>query len=252
MVSSVIGQPWFTVHNSCPSGSDYIDKFEEERIQVSDVARFIMYSSDFKASSKWKALEIGRATTEELTGKDGATTSEVFEGIRRGGGELLPASAACAVRLAYADQPEEGVMVAMQPIADGLGAPSIFELVPAGFRGGLRTGYGYTYQQWNGSHLWIFLRPNQTKEKEMLQTEEKSLDSYDFPVYGTQGGGLVRQQGNDFIFVELHESLKYTGLKLGDKMPPEWDMIPANELARAEVAKESGDLLDDDDFWIDY
>ena len=51
---------------------------------------------------------------------------------------------------------------------------------------------------------------------------------YDYPVYGTQGGGLVREVGGIFIFVEKPDC---PGLDVGDKMPGEWGIAPANQLA---------------------
>ena len=60
-----------------------------------------------------------------------------------------------------------------------------------------------------------------------------SEKSYNFPVWGTQGGGLVREveRGRDkYIFVEAPESCH--GLTVGDYMPDEWGIIPTNELAR--------------------
>jgi hypothetical protein len=59
-----------------------------------------------------------------------------------------------------------------------------------------------------------------------------STKSYDYPVYGTQGGGLVRSVGQTYIFVEKPDC---PGLDVGDKMPEEWGVIPANEQARREV-----------------
>ncbi len=82
----------------------------------------------------------------------------------------------------------------------------------------------------------------------MLRTEEKPLESYDFPVYGTQGGGLVRQQGDGFIFVEVDKNLHHMGLNVGDKLPHEWDMIPANEAARQEMEREDP-LNFEEDMW---
>lgn len=58
---------------------------------------------------------------------------------------------------------------------------------------------------------------------------------YQFPVYGTQGGGLVRETGGKFIFIEKPNC---PGLDVGDEMPKEWDYQPANKFARQEVVKE--------------
>ena len=52
---------------------------------------------------------------------------------------------------------------------------------------------------------------------------------YRYAVWGTQGGGLVREVQGTFIFVEKPQC---PGLDVGDEMPQEWDIIPANQQAR--------------------
>ena len=52
---------------------------------------------------------------------------------------------------------------------------------------------------------------------------------YDFPVYGTQGGGLVREIGGRYIFVTVPDC---DGLAVGDELPEQWSIVPANESAR--------------------
>lgn len=59
---------------------------------------------------------------------------------------------------------------------------------------------------------------------------------FNFPVFGTQGGGLVRPASNGYIFVEKPDC---PGLDVGDKMPPEWGIVPANSLANQEAYSES-------------
>ncbi len=57
------------------------------------------------------------------------------------------------------------------------------------------------------------------------------MKRYDFPVWTTQGGGLVRWDGSSFVFVEPPTS---PGLlfSVGDRMPDQWSVFPANGLAR--------------------
>lgn len=59
--------------------------------------------------------------------------------------------------------------------------------------------------------------------------------TYRFPVWGTQGGGLVREVGGKYIFVEKPNC---PGLDVGDELPEMWDLIPANSMAREADAKE--------------
>ncbi len=73
--------------------------------------------------------------------------------------------------------------------------------------------------------------------------EQKKLEAYPFPVFGTQGGGLVREVSqNPFVygFVEAPEGCP--SLQVGDTMPSEWDIAPANQAAR--------DLLYEEQFGV--
>lgn len=61
--------------------------------------------------------------------------------------------------------------------------------------------------------------------------------TYRFPVWGTQGGGLVREVHGTYVFVKKPDC---PGLDVGDEMPEEWGVIPANAAARREVEAEFG------------
>jgi len=52
---------------------------------------------------------------------------------------------------------------------------------------------------------------------------------YKYPVWATQGGGLVREVNGTFIFVTKPD---HHDLGVGDEMPNEWGIEPANQLAR--------------------
>ncbi len=62
---------------------------------------------------------------------------------------------------------------------------------------------------------------------------------YRYPVWGTQGGGLVREVGGKFIFVEKPDC---PGLDVGDEMPAEWGIASANEHARLEMRRDEFDF----------
>ncbi len=66
---------------------------------------------------------------------------------------------------------------------------------------------------------------------------------YDFLVWGTQGGGLVREVNGTFVFVEKPDC---PGLDVGDEMPEEWGIIPANEQAQAEMIPDDQAAFDAD------
>ncbi len=62
---------------------------------------------------------------------------------------------------------------------------------------------------------------------------------YPFAVWGTQGGGLVRLINNHYVFVEKPDC---PGLDVGDELPREWDIAPANQYAHD---------ADNDDYFIE-
>jgi hypothetical protein len=65
------------------------------------------------------------------------------------------------------------------------------------------------------------------------------MKHYKFPVYGTQGGGLAREVNGKYIFVEKPDC---PGLDIGDEVPEQWDLIPANQSAKdSEEFARSGD-----------
>ncbi|PIQ67349.1 hypothetical protein COY25_01345 [Candidatus Uhrbacteria bacterium CG_4_10_14_0_2_um_filter_41_7] len=76
------------------------------------------------------------------------------------------------------------------------------------------------------------------KEKDIPlkpEKEDKTMErQYNYPVWGTQGGGLVREVNGTYIFVEKPDC---PGLDVGDEMPEMWGIIPANQQARADMDK---------------
>lgn len=73
---------------------------------------------------------------------------------------------------------------------------------------------------------------------------ERLTSSYPFPVYGIQGGGLVKEVAPDlYQFVEAPESCP--GLEVGDFMPKEWGIASVNEAARQVEFNEESDWSDE-------
>ena len=60
--------------------------------------------------------------------------------------------------------------------------------------------------------------------------------TYDFSVWGTQGGGLVRAEGGGYVFVEKPDC---PGFDVGDRMPEKWSTVPVNEHARNQSADQA-------------
>ena len=62
----------------------------------------------------------------------------------------------------------------------------------------------------------------------MAQTKKVTCD---FPIFSTNGGGLVRQVGKTDTYVFVEEPDPSTNLHVGDTMPEEWGLAPANQAA---------------------
>lgn len=62
--------------------------------------------------------------------------------------------------------------------------------------------------------------------------DREQLESKPYPIYATQGGGLVRPCMGGYIFIEVPPN--QPSLDIGSQMPIEWDLIPANHAARLE------------------
>ncbi|MDP3954364.1 MAG: hypothetical protein Q8Q06_03020 [bacterium] len=59
--------------------------------------------------------------------------------------------------------------------------------------------------------------------------------TYNYPVWGTQGGGLVRQVDGSDTYIFIKKPPDCFGLDVGDTMPDEWGVIPANAHARRQM-----------------
>lgn len=67
-----------------------------------------------------------------------------------------------------------------------------------------------------------------------------------YPVWATQGGGLVRDKHDSGVYIFVEKPEDVPGLDVGDVMPVEWGIIPANDLARDEIDREEFSDLDSD------
>ena len=74
-------------------------------------------------------------------------------------------------------------------------------------------------------------------------TPDFDPDACGYAVFGTQGGGYVRWDDSlqDYVFVEPPEDTPE--LRVGDRLPEKWDLIPANSQARHE-GDDLGDFAD--------
>ncbi len=106
-----------------------------------------------------KTIHLVLLTTKELTGKDRATTAEVFAGAARLGLHKCPAEVGPYLREQYQDQPNgEWIFVGMEPISDSDGFLRVFYVVRSGVVLLLLASYGNPGFVWDGSFCWVFVR----------------------------------------------------------------------------------------------
>lgn len=68
---------------------------------------------------------------------------------------------------------------------------------------------------------------------------------YNFPVYGTQGGGLAKYEGNTLVWVEPPTE-DFPDMKVGDPIPEEWGTAAANQRAQNEADRNRWRNLEED------
>lgn len=139
------------VHKKLETLQDSLEEFRQ-----SDWARGILWKPEFTLSQTEKDIPLCQGTVKELTGKNRATTSELFRAIRFAG-DLLPAEVAPVLRLQYLDQPRgEWLYVAMEPIKDSDGNFCLFYLVHDMDGLWLRADRADSYSVWSGSVRFTF------------------------------------------------------------------------------------------------
>lgn len=112
-----------------------------------------------KVTFKKQTVELVVKTVRELTGKDSATRSEIYEAALKQGLDLCPAEVGPALRLAYKDQPNgEWILVGMEPITDSGGDLDVFRVERDGDARWLDGDYGLPDIVWGADYRWVFVR----------------------------------------------------------------------------------------------
>ncbi|MFA5967541.1 MAG: hypothetical protein WC805_03500 [Patescibacteria group bacterium] len=155
----IIERPaWKVLQRTCNDAKSYISALESGGYKIGNWARDIMNKLAFMAGFDVNSVELMLATTKELTGKDTATTTEIFDAIRKVG-SLCPAWAGPELRKQYSDQPNgEWLRIAMEPIVDSNGGPGLFSVERDG--SGLWLDYYFDVPDhfWHADDRWVFCR----------------------------------------------------------------------------------------------
>jgi hypothetical protein len=127
-----------------------------KKFRVSDWARDVLGKPAFTLAQTEEDIVLCSATVKELTGKNQATTTEIFDAIKRVG-ELCPAEVGPALRDQYLDQPKgEWLRVAMEPICDSRGLLNVFYVEHGDGELWLYADYANPSAVWNGGNRFVF------------------------------------------------------------------------------------------------
>jgi len=131
-------------------------KIKEKGMNVSDYARDILYKTEF--SGEGKQYEIVSFSVEQLGFKGNATLKDIYAKAIELGLEICPAEVGLLLRLQYENQPNgEYLRIAMNPISDRGGNPSLFNVRRSGGKLWLNDGAGDLGLEWDGNGRFVFL-----------------------------------------------------------------------------------------------
>jgi hypothetical protein len=124
-------------------------ELEKAGNKISDYAKFMLNSKDFTIQKKPEPADLVRLKVRDLFPDKNPTTDELYKKAQEIGLELCPAEVGPHLRLNYKNQPlNEWFSVAMKPILDPDGDPSVFRL--ARNEDGVWLNFSWT----NPTHQW--------------------------------------------------------------------------------------------------
>ncbi|MFH0804479.1 MAG: hypothetical protein V1896_02670 [Candidatus Zambryskibacteria bacterium] len=130
-------------------------ELEEKKIFVSDYAKYLLNSKDFKTSETQENLNLVRLTVKDLGFPNGATIEEIYKRAEDFGLELCPAEVGPHLRLSYSGA--DWMFIAMKQITDRDGSPDVFSLSEDGDELKLGTSDASPGRRWRGSSRFVFL-----------------------------------------------------------------------------------------------
>ena len=126
------------------------------KFRLSDWAKDVLGKPAFMLAQTEEDIDLCVASVKELTGKNQATTTEIFDAIKRVG-DLCPAEVGPALREQYTDQPKgEWLRIAMEPINDSADAPRVFRVEHDDVELWLNAYYAKPDYVWAGVYRFVF------------------------------------------------------------------------------------------------
>jgi len=150
---------WKSLQRTCDDAKGYITDLEANNFRISDWARDIMGKNGFSQGFDIDSVGLVIASVKELTGQGLATTAEIYDAIRKVGGELCPAWVGPELRKQYPDQLKgEWLVMAMETITGSAGDPHVFSVHHGAHDRLLSTHWVYPDYHWLGNYRFLFCR----------------------------------------------------------------------------------------------
>ncbi len=132
--------------------------------QISDYAKFMLNSKEFKTSKKSEQANLIRLKVRDLFGNQSATTDEIYKKAAEVGLELCPAEVGPHMRLNHKNQPmNEWFRIAMKQISGPDGGPGVFSLERDSDGVWLDIGWAEPAGEWNPGSGFVFCLPSSRK-----------------------------------------------------------------------------------------
>lgn len=121
-------KPWKTIAIGTYKTKGSLIKAVEKEHKISDWAKELIDNKYFKLSKK-QDIDLYQMTIKELTGKELATTDDIYRAMKEKGYSTVPDDTVFYLRMAYADQPQgEWITCTSKPLAAADGVLSVFSV----------------------------------------------------------------------------------------------------------------------------
>ncbi|MFA6340624.1 MAG: hypothetical protein WCX27_00070 [Candidatus Paceibacterota bacterium] len=157
------GVIYFTVTSNGKSGKEWIKHFESRKIKISDYAKQLLLSKDFKPSKKGTVSQIALIKGESFSDDD-RITSKIRREADRHKMEKSNAEVACLIRDLFTDEEIKAmglywIITMHEPIKDSDGAPRLLSMNRDGGGPWFDTYYDRSGFGWGRESGFAFVAP---------------------------------------------------------------------------------------------